>query len=67
MKTEYQFIDKDDPVYFNFVDEDGSVELDYDYKKVPPGWRIIPLVQPCKVCECIYILIPDYKLWLVLK
>ena len=43
-------MDKNDPVDFSFVDEYGYIELIFDEEQTPPGWKIIPIVQPCKVC-----------------
>lgn len=52
---EYQHVDKDDPVHFSFVDEDGRVELEWNSEALPPGWSVIPLVSPCEVCKYIHI------------
>ena len=43
-------MDKDDPVDFNFVDQYGYIELIFSEEQTPPGWKIIPIVKPCKVC-----------------
>ena len=43
-------MDKDDPVDFSFVDQYGYIELIFSEKQTPPGWKIIPIVEPCKVC-----------------
>ena len=43
-------MDKNDPVDFSFVDEYGYIELIFDEEQTPPGWKIIPIVEPCKVC-----------------
>ena len=48
LKEEYQEVDKDTPIYFNFVDENGYIELILPQEQ-PSGWRIIPTVKPCKV------------------
>ena len=43
-------MDKDDPVDFSFVDEYGYIELVFCEEQTPPGWKIVPIIEPCKVC-----------------
>ena len=57
LKKEYQHVDRDDHINFSFVDEtNGYIELHFD-EQPPPGWKIIPMVEPCKVCVCMLLVI----------
>ena len=42
-------MDRDDPIHFNFVNENGFIELILK-QELPPGWTIEPIFEPCKVC-----------------
>ena len=44
-------MEKDGPVKFNFVDKYGYIEFLFDMEQPPTGWKIIPIVKPCKVCS----------------
>ena len=43
-------MDKNDPVDFSFVDENGYIELIFSEEQTLSGWKIISLAEPCKVC-----------------
>ena len=40
--------DTEDPIHFDFFDENGFIELVFR-QEPPPGWSIKPMIEPCKV------------------